>query len=134
VQSTCYSCQSLTKLGLSRYKVKVKVTLEQAARTQRRRGAGWGGWSAPRPGHFTPRKETRYTLYRKLGGPQGQAGRMRKDSPPTGIRSPDRPTRSQSLYRLSYRGPQIFSVDFGKIVGRFHPFYRPRRPLGRVKV
>jgi hypothetical protein len=24
---------------------------------------------------------------------------------PTGIRSPDRPARSQSLYRLSYRGP-----------------------------
>jgi hypothetical protein len=24
----------------------------------------------------------------------------------TGIRSPDRPTRSESLYRLSYRGPQ----------------------------
>ena len=24
---------------------------------------------------------------------------------PTGIRSPDRPARSESLYRLSYRGP-----------------------------
>ena len=24
-------------------------------------------------------------------------------SPPTGIRSPDRPARSQSLYRLNYR-------------------------------
>jgi hypothetical protein len=24
---------------------------------------------------------------------------------PTGIRSPDRPDRSESLYRLSYRGP-----------------------------
>jgi hypothetical protein len=26
---------------------------------------------------------------------------------PTGIRSPDRPARSESLYRLSYRGPHI---------------------------
>ena len=31
--------------------------------------------------------------------------RLRKISPPTGIRSPDRPARSQSVYRLSYRGP-----------------------------
>ena len=26
---------------------------------------------------------------------------------PTGIRSPDRPSRSQSLYRLSYPGPLL---------------------------
>jgi hypothetical protein len=31
---------------------------------------------------------------------------VRKISPPTRIRSPDRPARSQSLYRLSYAGPQ----------------------------
>jgi hypothetical protein len=48
---------------------------------------------------------TRYPLYRRLGGPQGRSGRLRKISPPTGIRSPDRPARSDSLYRLSYRGP-----------------------------
>jgi hypothetical protein len=41
-------------------------------------------------------------LYRRLGGPQGRSGQVRKISPPTGIRSPDRPARSQSLYRLSY--------------------------------
>jgi hypothetical protein len=28
-----------------------------------------------------------------------------KSRPPTGIRSLDRPARSESLYRLSYRGP-----------------------------
>jgi hypothetical protein len=27
---------------------------------------------------------------------------------PTGIRSPDRPARSQSLYHLSYPGPQLY--------------------------
>jgi hypothetical protein len=29
---------------------------------------------------------------------------------PTGIRSPDRPTRSESLYRLSCRGPNLVSI------------------------
>ena len=46
---------------------------------------------------------SRYPLYRRLGGPQGRSGQVQKISPPTGIRSPDRPGRSQSLYRLSYR-------------------------------
>ena len=52
-----------------------------------------------------PPGKTRYPLYWRLGGPQGRPGRMRKISPPphTGIRSPDRPSRSESLYRLSYR-------------------------------
>ena len=30
---------------------------------------------------------------------------FRKSGPHTGIRSPDRPPRSESIYRLSYRGP-----------------------------
>jgi len=54
---------------------------------------------------LTPGK-TRYPLHRRLGGPQGQSGQVRKISPPTGIRSPDRPARSKSLYRLSYPGPK----------------------------
>ena len=41
-----------------------------------------GGWSMPRPSHFTPRKETRYPLHRRLGGPQGRSGLVRKISPP----------------------------------------------------
>ena len=61
---------------------------------------GWGVSVTPRP-LFTPRK-TRYPLYRRLGDPQGRSGPVRKISPPTGIRSPDRPARSQSLYRLRY--------------------------------
>ena len=40
-------------------------------------------------------------------GSQGRSGLVRKISPPTGIRSPDHPARSQSLYRLSYPGPLI---------------------------
>jgi len=62
-------------------------------------------WSTPRTGRFTPGKETRYPIFRRLGGPQSQSARVRKISPLTGIRSPDRPARSESLYRLSYPGP-----------------------------
>ena len=47
---------------------------------------------------------TRYLLYRRLGGPQGRSGRVWKISPPTGIWSPDRPARSESLCQLSYPG------------------------------
>ena len=53
-----------------------------------------------------PPGKARYPLHRRLGGPQGRSGRVRKISPPTGIRSPDRPARSESLYRLSYPGRQ----------------------------
>ena len=99
-------------------KVKVKVTLVQALRlctdrTARRESRGivlpfhdhgtrTGEGSASRPGRSLPPGKTRYPLYRRLGGPQSRSGQVRKISPPTGIRSPDRPTRSQSLYRLSY--------------------------------
>jgi hypothetical protein len=43
------------------------------------------GWLAPRPDRFTPGKETRYSLYRRLGGSQGRSGRVRKISPPPGF-------------------------------------------------
>ena len=32
-----------------------------------------------------PPGKTRYPLYRKLGGPQGRSGRVRKISPPSGF-------------------------------------------------
>jgi hypothetical protein len=40
-----------------------------------------GGWLKPRPYRFIPGKETRYPLYRRLGGPQGLSGQVRKNSP-----------------------------------------------------
>ena len=48
--------------------------------------------------------KTRYPLCRRLGGPQGRSGRVRKikSRPPTGIRSSDLPARSESLYGLCY--------------------------------
>ena len=108
-----------------------------------------GEWSAACRGRTLPPGKTRYPLYRRLGGAQGQRvgrgiallfhdrgtrrGRVVSSTPqpyftpgkdpvpivqeagwaqgpvwtgrkfrPTGIQSPDRPARSQSLYRLSY--------------------------------
>jgi len=59
--------------------------------------------SASRPDRsLPPGKNPVPIVYRRLGGPQGRSGQVRKISPPTGIRSPDPPARSQSLYRLSY--------------------------------
>ena len=52
-----------------------------------------------------PPGKTRYPLYSRLGEPQGRSGWVRRISPPpTRIRFPDRPARSESLYRLSYPG------------------------------
>ena len=60
-----------------------------------------------------PPGKTRYPLYRRLGGTQGRSGQVRKISP-TGIRSPDRPSRSDLLYRPSYAGSQrtYFTLQF----------------------
>jgi hypothetical protein len=41
-----------------------------------------------------PSGKTRYPLYRVLYMPQGRSGRLRNISPPTGVRSTDRPARS----------------------------------------
>jgi len=60
-------------------------------------GASWGGWWSARPDRFTPWNEPRHPLYRRLRGPQGRSGLVQKISPPTGIRSLDRSTRSRSL-------------------------------------
>ena len=43
-------------------------------------------------------------------GLQGQSGRLRNISSPTEMRYPDRPTRNESLYRLSYSGPPVESI------------------------
>jgi len=73
--------------------LKVRFALEQATKAQREvevrlysffnLGTRWG-WvvnATLRP-HFTPRKEARYFLYRRLGGPQGRSGPVKKMSSP----------------------------------------------------
>ena len=69
---------------------------------------GWVVNTPPPP--ISPGQETRYPLYRRLSGPQWRSGRVRKISPTTEIRSPDRPARSEYLYRLSYPGTPTLHV------------------------
>jgi hypothetical protein len=64
-----------------------------------------GERSATRPDRSLLLGKTRYPLYRRLGGPQGRFGQVQKISPPTGIQSPDRSARSQSLYPATLHGP-----------------------------
>ena len=49
---------------------------------------------ASRPDRSLPPGKAWYPLNRRLGGPLGRSGEVRKISPPTGIRSRDRPARS----------------------------------------
>jgi len=96
------------RLNVSCSYYRLKFTLEQAMKAQRgsrvqmysffNHGARWGGWSTPRPGHFTSGKETRYPLCRGLCGPQGRSVPVPDISPPTGIQFPYRSDRSELLY------------------------------------
>jgi hypothetical protein len=56
--------------------------------------------STPRP-HFTPGKDP-VPIVQEAGWAPGPVWTCAENLAPTRIRSPDRPARSQSLYRLSY--------------------------------
>jgi len=97
---------------------KVKVTLVQALRlckgcTARRANRGialpfhdhgtrrwWGVSVTPRP-LFTPRKDP-VPIVQEAGWAPGPVWTGAENLAPTGIRSPARPARSQSLHRPSY--------------------------------
>ena len=82
------------------------------------------------PANLPPGK-TRYVLYRRLGGPTGPDWTVVENLAPIGIRSPDRPVRSQSLYRLSYRGPFLcgrwVNVPDVQTSGRIHVNFTGKR-------
>jgi hypothetical protein len=72
-----------------------------------------GEGSASRPGRSLPPGKTRYPLYRRLGGPQGHSGQVRKSSPTPGFEPrtvhpltsrytdyANRPTSIQGHYRI----------------------------------
>jgi hypothetical protein len=73
---------------------------------------GWMVNATPRPRY--PPGKTSHALYRRLGGPQGRSAWVRKISPPTRIRTPDHPARSESLYRLGYRGLFITQQNYAR--------------------
>jgi hypothetical protein len=81
-------------------KVKVKFNLEQATNA-----LDGGGWSTPRSGRFTPRKDT-VAIVQEAGWSPGPFWKDADNLAPTGIRSPNRQGRSELLYRLSYPGPR----------------------------
>jgi len=58
-------------------------------------------WSAPRPGHFTPWKEP-VPIVHAVGWASEPIWTDTENFTPTGIRSLDRPNRSESIYRLSH--------------------------------
>jgi hypothetical protein len=62
-----------------------------------------GGWSTPHPGRFTPEKDP-VPVAQEAGWAPGPVWTCAKNLASTGIRSPDIPARSSSLYRLSCRG------------------------------
>jgi hypothetical protein len=49
-------------------------------------------------------------IVQEAGWVSGPVKMARKISPHSGIQSPDRPARSESLYRMSYRGCQLLLV------------------------
>jgi hypothetical protein len=57
-------------------------------------------------GRFIPGKDP-VPIVQGAGWASGWHGRSEKFSPPAGIRSPDRPTHSESLCRLSYPGRRV---------------------------
>ena len=66
---------------------------------------GWGLSVTPRP-LFTPEKDP-IPILQEVGWAPGPVWTGAENLASTGIRSSDRPARSQSLYRLSYPGPQL---------------------------
>ena len=71
----------------------------------------------PRP--FYPRERPgTYCTGGWVGPKTGLDGRG-KSRPHTGIRSPERPVRSESLYRLSYPGPQLRVIIQANIIKMF---------------
>ena len=70
-----------------------------------------GEWSAARPGHTLPPGNSRYSLYRRLGGPQGPSGQA-ENSRPHRDSIPDRPARSSVPIPTEVPGPQyVTSTD-----------------------
>ena len=67
------------------------------------------GGSAPHPDRSTPGKDP-VPIVQEAGWAPGPVCTVADNLVPTGIRSPDRPAHSESLYRLSLPGRQLCCV------------------------
>jgi hypothetical protein len=65
-----------------------------------------GGLLTPGPYRFTPEHDL-VLIVQKAGWAPGSVWKGTENLSLTGIRSPDRPARSESLYRLLYPGPNL---------------------------
>ena len=82
VKVTCTLVQALRlSTGRTAHRVSRGIALLFHDHGTRRGGEG----SASRPGSSLPPGKTRYPLYRRLGGPRGRSGQVRKISPPPGF-------------------------------------------------
>jgi hypothetical protein len=72
-------------------------------------------------GRFTSGKKNPVHIVQEAGWALGPVWTGAENLAPTGIRSPDRYARSDSLYRLSYPGPYIMTVGI-------HNRSRPKVP------
>ena len=59
------------------------------------------------PAALPPGKRPGATLYKRMGGDPGPVWTGAENPAPNGIRFPDHPARSESLYRLSHPGPYL---------------------------
>ena len=66
-----------------------------------------GGCSRPRPGHFSPGKEP-VPILEEAGWAPGPVWTGAENLAHIGIRSPDLPARSESLFRLRHPGPRYY--------------------------
>jgi hypothetical protein len=130
-------------------KVKAQFTLQQATTAEResrgiallcfidlgtRRGEG----SASRPGCFLPPEKTRYSLYRRLGGPQSQCGQVRKISPPpvfdprtvqpVASRYTDCATRP-TLFHYTYYTYYVYNSKIQSVLSSKHILSRLYKPV-----
>jgi hypothetical protein len=78
------------------------------------------GWSTLGPCRLIPREQTRYHLYRRLGGFRDRSGRVRKCRLPPGF-DPKQPSRGESPYRLPCPGPQNYTYTNNFFI--FHYVY-----------
>ena len=86
-----------------------------------------GGWSTPRPGRFTPGKDP-VPIVQEAGWAPGSVWAGAENLASTGIRSPDRPARSESLYRLGYPG----RLSYSKVVDYWQVRYNLSHPCSQL--